>query len=254
MCGPSSAMKNLNNMVQGFTSQVTSEAGTVFGNSNSVFNNIMNAVQGIVNGGPTQSGFSGEALANMNATAEDAGAAMTRNLKGAATATMGTGAVDPGANLSTTLNAEQQGAADVAQTKNNIQIENSELGQQNYEAAVQQEMNAPGVFQTANSFNATAGKQQASAQQSQNQIDQQENWWKDPVMKVAATAAQFIPYVGPYVSTAIKDVGTNYNQINAQENQDFNTLGGWNEQPSGGGGGGSPYGMPGMQPTPGQGS
>src|SRR5579859_5645272 len=84
MCGPSDAMKNLNANIQDFAKQVKSEAGDIFGDASTVFNNIMSAVTGIVSGGPSQFGYSQNELSAKNAAAVNAGAAEARDLKAAA--------------------------------------------------------------------------------------------------------------------------------------------------------------------------
>ena len=195
---------------------MSSEAGTVFGNANSIFNNIMSATQGIVAGGPSQQGITGEALTALNTTAEQGGAAMTRNLKGAAIAGGGNVATPAGGNLATDFNAEQTGAAQTAQQKNAIQTASGEIGRQNFWNAEQTEQQAPSVFNEANNFNASTGNQLSAAQKSQQNMDTQTNWWKDPVMKVGAYVSQFIPVVGPAISMAISDVKQNYDSEQAQ--------------------------------------
>lgn len=193
-CGPSTQMKNLNNSVQDFTKQVTSEAGTVFGDSNTVFNNIMSSVQSVVNGGPSQAGYSAEELNAMNAANVQNAGTMARNLKGAAAssgAAIGGGnAVAPaGSTQASVENAEIAAANTQAQGANQIVQNDYAQGNKNYEEAVGQETAAPGVFNTANSFNATAGNQQQLAEKSQQNIDSQNNWWKNDLMKLATTAA-----------------------------------------------------------------
>jgi hypothetical protein len=89
MCGPSSALKAINNNIQSFASTVQTEAGTVFDASSSVFNKIMDSVTGILKGGPSQYGYSAGEQSAKTAAAVNAGAAEARNLKGAAAATAG---------------------------------------------------------------------------------------------------------------------------------------------------------------------
>lgn len=205
-------MSSLNNQVQAFTDRVQTEAGTVFGNANSVFNDIMGSVQNIVNGGPSQMGFSSEELAARNATATAGGAAETRNIKGAADTSTGNVATPAGVQQQLDLGAEHAGAATTAEGISQNKIQDALAGHQNYETALSAEKAAPEVFGVANGFNQTVAAQQERAAVSEQNIDTQKNWWKDPVMKVGAAAAQFIPYVGPYVSAAIKATQQNYDQ------------------------------------------
>jgi hypothetical protein len=226
MCGPSSGLKAINTNIQNFSSQLTSEAGTVFGDSSSVFNNILSSMQGIVAGGPEQQGFTSTELNAMNTQADQGGATLTRNLKGAAIASGGgTAVTDPGATIAATDNAEQSGTAQVAGAKNQITQNNYQTGNQNFFAASNMEEQAPNALGAAAGFNSTAGSEQELAGASEQNINTQSSWWKDPVMKAGAAAAQFIPYVGPYVSAAIKTMDANYNQIQgedeASDNQAF---------------------------------
>lgn len=220
MCGPSNALQGINSQIQNFTTNVSKEAGTVFGGAESVFNNIMGATQSIVNGGPEQNGFSSAELNARNATANTAGATATRNLEAAGETSTGTAPTAPGTNQELQENAERAGESLAAQGIAENKIEDSTVGRENYDAAVSAEQSASNVLGVANQFNQTEGAQQERAASSQQNIDTQKSWWKDPAMKGAAAAAQFIPYVGPYVSAAIKATDKNYEQEQAQAQKD----------------------------------
>lgn len=193
MCGPSKAAKNLNNQVQDFNKQVTSEAGTIFGNSNTVFNNILNATQSIVQGGPSQAGFSQNELNAMNASNVENAGAMARNLKGAAAssgAAIGGGnSVAPaGSTQAAVTSAEQAAAALQAQGANNIVQQDFATGNQNFFKALSSEEAAPGVYSTSIEANKEAGDEQTAAQKSQQNIDTQSNWWKNDINQIATSA------------------------------------------------------------------
>lgn len=183
MCGPSSAMKQINSSIQAFSNKVVDEAGTIFGDANSVFNDIKNAMSSIVKGGPSQAGFSQAELNARNASAVQAGGAEARNLKGAAAAA--TGAIG-GGNIVTpagstqqmVMSADQRAAADTAAELNKIQTENFETGRSNFFNAAKSEMEAPNVFSTANSANQNAESSLKQAQESQKAMDAQSNWWQ----------------------------------------------------------------------------
>lgn len=220
MCGPSNALQGINSQIQDFTTNISKESDTVFGGAESVFNNIMGATQSIVNGGPKQSGFSSAELNSRNATATTAGATATRNLRAAGETSTGTAPTAPGTNQELQLSAERAGESLAAQGIAENKIEDATVGRENYEAAESAEHDAPNVLGVANQFSQTEGAQQERAASSQQNIDTQKSWWKDPAMKGAAAAAQFIPYVGPYVSAAIKATDKNYLQIQAQSQKD----------------------------------
>lgn len=183
MCGPSSAMKQINQNIQAFSTKVTDEAGTIFGDANSVFNDIKNAMSGIVRGGPSQAGFSQAELSARNAAAVQAGGAEARNLRGAAAAATGAigggNIVAPaGATQQMVMSANQRAAADTAAELNKIQTENFETGRENFFKASAAEEAAPGVFSTTNQANEVAQAGQKQAQQSQKELDTQSNWWQ----------------------------------------------------------------------------
>jgi hypothetical protein len=220
MCGPSTQLQGINSQIQDFTSSISKEADTVFGGAESVFNNIIGAVQGIVNGGPKQMGFSSTELNARNATAKQAGATATRNLEAAGETSRGTEVTAPGTSQELQQTSERAGESLAAQGIAENKIEDATVGRENYDAAVSAEQNAPNVLGVANQFNQTEGAQQERAASSQQNIDTQKSWWKDPAMKVGAAAAQFIPYIGPYVSMAIKATDKNYEQEQAQAQKD----------------------------------
>ena len=116
-CGPSAAMKSINQNIQAFAGQVQTEAGAVFGAASSVFNNIMNATKGIISGGPSQYGYSAGEQSALTAQAVNAGATEARNLKGAAASEVGAigggNTVTPaGIQQATVMSAEQKAAAE----------------------------------------------------------------------------------------------------------------------------------------------
>jgi hypothetical protein len=194
MCGPSKAMKNLNATVQSFTKQVTAEAGTIFGDSNTVFNNIMDATQNIVHGGPSQAGFSQNELNARNAANVEAAGAMARNLKGAAASSAGAigggNVVAPaGSTQAAVQNAEIAAAKTQAAGENAITDENYAVGRDNFFKSLSAEQQAPGVFSTSISANSEAGNQLTAAQKSQQDLDNSSNWWKNDLMKLGMTAA-----------------------------------------------------------------
>lgn len=195
MCSPSQTMQNINQQVQTFSQKVTNQAGTVFANANSVFNNIMGTVKGIVAGGPSQEGFSAtENVTRTAANVQDAGT-MARNEKaaaGSAVAAIGGGnTVTPsGTTAAAVANAETTAATAQARGQNQIQSENWETGRQNFGKALGAEESAPGVFGVANEFNNEAGSEQQMAEKSQQNIDTQNGWGKSLLLKTGTSLLQ----------------------------------------------------------------
>jgi hypothetical protein len=193
MCGPSNALKAINKNIQQFATTVQSEASDVFDASSSVFHNIMNAVTGIVKGGPSQYGFSaGEQSAKM-AAATMAGAAEARNLKGAAAssaAAVGGGNVvaPAGSTQEAVLSADQRAASDTAMAKNVITQQGFEKGYDEWKTGLSAMEKAPDVFNASTAANQGVTAAQHEAETSQTNIDNMSNWAMNDIMKLGTAA------------------------------------------------------------------
>lgn len=194
-CGPSSGLKALSATTKAITTSAQAEASTIFGDASTVFNNLIGGLQSIVNGGPSQAGFSTAELNAKNAAAVQAGATMERNLGGAAAASAaaigGGNAVTPaGGTEASVLAAKTAAASQTAATENQIQTEDYEQGNKNYEAAVGQEMGLTQVFNPATQSEGevnSAVKNQATVQ---TEMDKQQNWWQPMVTAAIGGAAK----------------------------------------------------------------
>lgn len=194
-CGPSAAMKSINQNIQAFAGQVQTEAGAVFGAASSVFNNIMNATKGIISGGPSQYGYSAGEQSALTAQAVNAGATEARNLKGAAASEVGAigggNTVTPaGIQQATVMSAEQKAAADTAAAENQIETQGYEVGRENYNTALGAEEKAPDVFNASTEANKGVVQAQTAAATSQQNIDTTSNWAMNDVMKLGTAAVQ----------------------------------------------------------------
>jgi hypothetical protein len=192
-CGPSSALKAVNQNIQNFATTVQSEAGTVFGDANQVFNKITGALSGIIAGGPGQNGWSASQNAARTAATVQAGAAEARNLKGAAASSVaaigGGNTVAPaGSTQQIVQNADIQAASDTAAGLNQNQIANAQAGQQEFNSAISAEEQAPSVFSASTAANQGVNSANQSAFQSQSQMDTQSNWAMNDVMKLGSSA------------------------------------------------------------------
>src|SRR5208283_1956005 len=194
-CGPSSALKAVNTQIQNFASTVQSEAGTIFGDSNSVFNKITGALSGIINGGPGQNGWSASENAARTAQTVQAGATEARNLKGAAASSVaaigGGNTVAPaGSTQQMVENANIQAASDTAAGLNQNQIANAEAGRAEFNQAISAEEQAPSVFNASTAANQGVNAANQSAFQSQSQMDSQSNWAMNDIIKLGSSALQ----------------------------------------------------------------
>lgn len=193
MCGPSSALKSINNQIQQFSSKVTDEAGQIFQGASDVFNTIKNGMTGIVNSGPSQTGWSQAQQNAVDARTVQAGATEARNLKASAAAGVaaigGGNVVTPaGGTQATVMAADQKAAADTAAQENENLIENYKQGNENWKTATGALENSTQVFNPATSANAEAGTAQKDAETSQQNIDTQSNWAMNDVMKLSTAA------------------------------------------------------------------
>jgi hypothetical protein len=194
MCGPSSALKAVNSQIQNFSNQVTSQSSQIFQGASTVFNNIVGSLQGIVNGGPSQQGFSAGQLSAENAAAVNAGATEARNLKGATSSSIasiggGNTVTNAGEQQNELLGANEKAATDTATAENNIQQADYAQGNENFFKAEQGEEGATNVFNPATSAAGEASSQQKEAFSSQQEMDNQSNWAMNDIMKLGSAAA-----------------------------------------------------------------
>ena len=193
MCGPSSALKTINTQMQNFASTVKDEAGTIFGDSNTVFNKITGALDGIINGGPGQNGWSATENNARTAATVQAGATEARNLKaiaasGAASIGGGNTVAPAGSTQAMVMGAEEKAAADTAAGLNTNAIANAEAGRDEFNKAINAEEGATQVFNPATSANQEVSTAQKDAFQSQQEMDNQSNWAMNDIMKLGTTA------------------------------------------------------------------
>jgi hypothetical protein len=192
-CGPSSALKAVNQNIQNLSTTVQSEGSQIFGYANQVFNKITGALNGIISGGPGQNGWSASENAARTAQTVQAGATEARNLKGAAASSVaaigGGNTVAPaGSTQAIVQNADIQAASDTAAGLNQNQIANAEAGRSEFNAAIQGEENATQSFNPANVANQNSVGAAQSAFQSQQEMDNQSNWAMNDVMKLGSSA------------------------------------------------------------------
>lgn len=165
------------------------EAKKVFGTIDSTVQKILGGVTNIISGGVNQMGFNQAELNAKRAVNTEATGAEARNLKAAA---LSSGAAVGGGNSSLpsgaagqlALDASIRAAQDRAAGENQIVQQGYETGRDNFWKANQIAESAPGMYSTANAFNANAVDATKSAEASQQSIDTQKGWWKPLVMKL----------------------------------------------------------------------
>lgn len=196
MCGPSSAMKNLNQKVQAFATQVQQQAGQVFGQDSTVFNNLMNSYGKLVAGGPNQQGFDQNTLNRLRSQVIEQTATGYKHAKAAvgnALSAIGGGNVPLPSGMAAQENADIASAAEGQKVSGltGIDLKSADVGRENYFAGLKGEQEAPSVMNNAVEFNKEAGSALGQAQQSQKELDQSSNWWQPLLMKGIGAAASF---------------------------------------------------------------
>ena len=126
----------------------------VFGNSSQIFKDLSSSFAPVVAAGPGQGGFTAPELANLQSQAVTQGGIATRNAQQAAgeraaAAGGGTTVLPNGATLGMNANIAEAGAAQTAGNLANINLQNAQLGRQNWLQAAGVLAGAPGVFGTA---------------------------------------------------------------------------------------------------------
>ena len=145
-----------------FTTQMLSQAQTVFGAADKVFNQMQTAYSGILAAGPSQPGFSAAQQNAMNASAITAGANQARFATGALKSSQ-TGGGTPGTsgvNISQEAGLRSAIAGQTAGELNKIQQANWATGRENWLTAGQGVSGSAGAFSKsgATGFDAAAQK------------------------------------------------------------------------------------------------
>jgi hypothetical protein len=196
LCGPSSGTKTAAGEVSNEAATqlaayqtAIGQAGQIFGNSSSVFNDLMSSFSPVVAAGPNQPGYSQGQLQNLQSQAITQSGQAYQNAAQAAgersaASAGGTQFLPSGANAAVQGNIAAQGASQTAGELSNINTNNAAIGRQNWLSAAGVLSGAPSVFNPSTSATgASTGAGQAAiggAQSNfntQNSLQQQNNWW-----------------------------------------------------------------------------
>ena len=167
--GPSKQMEALNSQIGAFSKNMTSLATQEGLGASTVFSNLMAPLQRIVQGGPQQAGWSNAQVSAYNADATNRAAATARDMGALGTGTSG----NPGASNARQLAAEQAAEDARSSAIASGEEKSAEAGRQEFNTAVGEETQLPGVFKIANQGGEVAGEVNKEAQVSQQNIDTQ---------------------------------------------------------------------------------
>lgn len=194
-CGASSQQQNTANTQSATYQQFTQQAQQVFGNSSTVFNDLINTFAPTLAAGPNQQGFSQAEQSALNSNAITTTGQAYRNAKqavGESEAAQGggnVGDVTGGSKTATDLGIAESAAAQTSSELNQIQQENYAVGRQNYDTAASGLESATNVFNPATSMdNATTTSGEAAAN-TENEIAQQNNSWVGAVTGILGDVA-----------------------------------------------------------------
>lgn len=186
MCGATSSQNQIENQQQSFYSTMIGQAQQVFGNSSTVFNNLMSTFQPVVAAGPSQQGFSPTELSALNSQAITSVGQGYNNAKEAlgdqlAGAGGGTSVLPGGAGIGVRDSLAENAANQTSSELNQITQADYATGRQNYLNAVQGEAAAPGAFGASAGFAGEATGAGGAAASTANQIATQQNSWMQAV-------------------------------------------------------------------------
>ncbi len=183
MCGPSSALKNLAASATSFAGQVQQQATQIFGSASTVFNNLMGTIQSVVKGGPGQAGWGAAENNAVNSQILNNAAVSARNEKSAVgndVAAIGGGNTVNPSGLETAVNLQTAQSVENAKSQQEEQatVANYQQGNQNYNEAVNEEMQLPKVFDASSSADKAATDANTAATTAQTAVDSANNWWQ----------------------------------------------------------------------------
>jgi hypothetical protein len=226
MCGASSDEKNAFNTEKTINTQqynnfknLSNQAASIFGDSSQIFKDLTSSFEPILAAGPGQNGFTASELSNLQSQAVTQSGQAYRNAAQAAgersAASGGGNALLPsGTTAQIQANIAQAGAGQTASELSNINLQNAELGRQNWLSAAGVLSGAPNVFGASTSAGGLLSGSGESAMKGAQQVfdnsqtlQSQNNWWMKPVAGALGGALSFIPGVGPALGSAVSGLG-----------------------------------------------
>ena len=193
MCGASKELKSLAASATSFAGQVQQQATQIFGSASAVFNGLIGSVQSVVKGGSGQAGWGADETNAVNSQIINNAAVSARNEKSAvgnAVAAIGGGNTVNPSGLETAVNLQTAQSVENAKSQQEEQatVANFQQGNQNYNAAVNEEMQLPKVFDASSAADNAANSANQSATAAQTAVSSANNWW-EPILGSAIGAA-----------------------------------------------------------------
>lgn len=186
-CGATSAQTNLQSQQQTVFSSMQNQAQQVFGNSSTVFNDLMNTFSPTVAAGPDQEGMSAGEKANLDSQAVTSTGAAYRNASqavGEAEAAQGGGndsQVTGGSKTGTDLGVATSAASQESSELNQINEQDYAIGRENYNNATKGLEEATGAFNPVSSIDNSTTTAGSALGTTDDQISKENNSWVSAV-------------------------------------------------------------------------
>jgi hypothetical protein len=150
-CGPTAGQGAALTADQNFSKTLGAAYNETFSTNTALMNNLTGGLQGIINAGPSQQGFSPQELAAQNSQAINSAAAGNQKVQQEIGLNAAKGTANPGVESGVTQ-AERSSAAtavdtNLSNTEANITNANYTAGRQNYFEAVKSQEAAPAAFE-----------------------------------------------------------------------------------------------------------
>ena len=195
MCGASSQQKDIANQQQQNFQQLAGNAQQVFGDSSQIFKDLTSSFAPIVAAGPGQSGYTPAELAALRSSAVTNTGNAYRNASAAAgergaASGGGTTVLPNGATMGQQQQIAEAGAAQTAGELTNIDIQNAEVGRQNWMNAAGVLAGAPNVFNASTSASSAGTSAGSAAMTSANDVYNANRAWVGDTMGILGDAAK----------------------------------------------------------------
>lgn len=193
-CGASSDQKQIAQEQKQNFQTLSDQAGQVFGAGSQVFKDLTSSFEPVLAAGENQSGYSPAELATLKSRAITQTGQQYRNASAAAgeraaAAGGGNALLPSGTQAGIQGSIAAAGANATSNALTNIDVQNAELGRQNWLQAASVLSGAPGVFNPATSAAGASTTAGSDAMTGATDVNTANNQWMQDVTQVASSAA-----------------------------------------------------------------
>lgn len=194
MCGASSDQKSISKEQQQNLNTLTNQSGQIFGSGSQVFKDLTSAFEPVLAAGEDQSGFSAAQFANLKSQAITNTGVATRNAQQAAgergsAQGGGTTILPNGAQMGQNAAIAEAGANQTAGELSNINLQNAQLGRENWLQAANILGGATNVYNPSTGAAGAATGAGSAAMQGASDVQQANNQWEQQLVQLGSSAA-----------------------------------------------------------------